>query len=126
MLSRERPSESRYARTQVWTVQAEREVEEWLNTLPAKQLARAKGHIDRLATEGNTLGPPISKSLKRGLFELRFTLVGTHRRITYRFADNRRIVLLTTFTKQRSSERTQVDRARRALEQSIHTEASQP
>ncbi len=50
-----------------------------------------------------------------GLFELRFTLGPTARRITYRFKDGR-IILLTTFRKQRQNERAEIARARQAAE----------
>ncbi len=49
------------------------------------------------------------------LFELRVGLDRVARRITFYFADNRRIVLLTTFRKQRQNERAEVRRARRAM-----------
>ncbi|GMU79811.1 MAG: hypothetical protein AMXMBFR46_26000 [Acidimicrobiia bacterium] len=49
-----------------------------------------------------------------GLFELRFTLGPTARRITYRFTKDGRIVLLTTFRKQRNNERTEIAGARKA------------
>jgi putative component of toxin-antitoxin plasmid stabilization module len=38
-----------------------------------------------------------------GLFELRFNLGPTARRITYRFTKDGRIILLTTFRKQRNN-----------------------
>jgi ribosome-binding protein aMBF1 (putative translation factor) len=56
---------------------------------------------------------PLSKSLSDGLFELRFTRGRTARRITYRFTRDGRIVLLTTFRKQRQNERGELARARR-------------
>jgi putative component of toxin-antitoxin plasmid stabilization module len=59
---------------------------------------------------------PFSESLGDGLFELRFTLGPTARRITYRFTKDGRIVLLTTFRKQRQNERAEVARARKAAE----------
>ena len=49
-----------------------------------------------------------------GLFELRFSLGPTARRITYRSTKDGRIILLTTFRKQRNNERNEIDRARRA------------
>lgn len=55
---------------------------------------------------------PMSRSLGGGLFELRFTLGRTARRITYRFTGDGRIVLLTTFHKQRQNERGEISRAR--------------
>jgi putative component of toxin-antitoxin plasmid stabilization module len=59
---------------------------------------------------------PLSRSLGEGLFELRFTLGPTARRITYRFTNDGRIILLTTFRKQRRNERTEINRARQAAE----------
>lgn len=109
----------------MWTVEAEKEVEDWLRSLDPKQLARTQARIDRLKAEGNALRLPSSKPLKDGLFELRFTLGDTERRITYRFAAERRIILLTTFTKQRSNEKAQIKRAREVLKQSIRAEDSQ-
>jgi hypothetical protein len=38
----------------------------------------------------------------------------TARRITYRFTKDSRIILLTTFRKQRNNERHEIDRARTA------------
>ena len=51
-----------------------------------------------------------------GLFELRFTLGPSARRITYRFTKDGRIILLTTFRKQRNNERDEIARARKAAE----------
>ena len=64
---------------------------------------------------------PLSRSLGEGLFELRFALGPTARRITYRFTKDGRIVLLTTFRKQRSNERTEISRARKAAEECART-----
>ena len=54
-----------------------------------------------------------------GLFELRFSLGPTARRITYRFTTDGRIVLLTTFRKQRNNERAEIIRARKASEECV-------
>ncbi len=72
--------------------------------------------IDRLASLGPAGRMPLSRSLGEGLFELRFTLGPTARRITYRFTNDARIVLLTTFRKQRQNERAELARARKAAE----------
>ncbi len=72
-------------------------------------------HVDRLADRGNVLRMPASRALDDGLFELRFDLVRTAWRITYHFAADRRIVLLTVFRKQRQNERHEVQRARQAM-----------
>jgi phage-related protein len=68
--------------------------------------------IERLATLGHLARMPMSKSLGDGLFELRFTLGPTARRITFRFTLDGRIILLTTFRKQRNNERNEIARAR--------------
>ncbi|MEI7761548.1 MAG: type II toxin-antitoxin system RelE/ParE family toxin [Thermoleophilia bacterium] len=72
--------------------------------------------IDRLVALRSTARMPLSRSLGDGLFELRFALAPTARRITYRFTKDGRIVLLTTFRKQRNNERTEIARARRAAQ----------
>jgi len=72
--------------------------------------------IDRLSALGPKARMPLSRSLGDGLFELRFTLGPTARRITYRFTKDGRIILLTTFRKQRQNERTEIARARKAAE----------
>ncbi len=51
------------------------------------------------------------EDLGDGLFELRFSLGPTARRITYRFTKDGRVVLLITFRKQRNNERTEIARA---------------
>lgn len=73
--------------------------------------------IERLGVLGSSARMPMSRSLGDGLFELRFTLGPTARRITYRFTRDGRIVLLTTFRKQRDNERAQVARARLVAEE---------
>ena len=72
--------------------------------------------VDRLIALGSTARMPLSRSLGDGLFQLRFTLGSTARRITYRFTTDGRIVLLTTFRKQRDNERNEIARARKAAE----------
>ena len=42
------------------------------------------------------------------MLELRFTLGSTARRITYRFTEDGRVVLLTTFRKQGKNERAEI------------------
>ena len=90
------------------------EVRDWLAALSDVDWQRTAVIIDRLELIGPTARMPLSRSLGDGLFELRFTLGPTARRITYRFTGDRRIVLLTTFRKQRNNERHEIDRARRA------------
>ena len=68
--------------------------------------------VDRLVGLGSQARMPLSRSLGDGLFELRFTLGPTARRIT----KDGRIILLTTFRKQRNNERAEVARARKVAE----------
>ena len=88
------------------------EVTDWLAGLGDADQKRATRAIDRLASFGHMARMPHSRSLGDGLFELRFSLGPTARRITYRFTEDHRIVLLTTFRKQRNNERAEIERAR--------------
>lgn len=92
------------------------EIVEWMDTLEDAEWERTVVVIDRLAALGSAVRMPLSKSLGDGLFELRFTLGSTARRITYRFTKDGRIILLTTFRKQRNNERHEIIRARKAAE----------
>lgn len=87
------------------------EVIDWMDSLAENEWDRAVVVIDRLAELGSLARMPLSRSLSDGLFELRFTLGSTARRITYRFTKDGRVVLLTTFRKQRNNERTEIARA---------------
>ena len=89
------------------------EVVGWLDILTDSEWERVGVIVDRLAELGARARMPLSRSLGDGLFELRFTLGPTSRRITYRFTRDGRIILLTTFRKQRNNERNEIDRARR-------------
>jgi phage-related protein len=60
--------------------------------------------------------------LDRKLRELRFHLDQQAVRITYWIASGRRIVLLTVFTKTRTHENREIERARRALARCIAEE----
>ena len=92
------------------------EVVDWLNGLGDDDWNRVVVVIDRLASLGSRARMPLSRSLDGGLFELRFSLGSTARRVTYRFTSDGRIVLLTTFRKQRGSERAEVARARKVAQ----------
>lgn len=99
------------------------EIVEWLDTLSDAEHDRVVVLVDRLAGLGSRARMPFSRSLGQGLFELRFTLGPTARQITYRFTKDGRIVLLTTFRKQRNNERGEIDRARK---QAVADAASKP
>jgi putative component of toxin-antitoxin plasmid stabilization module len=89
------------------------EIVDWMERLDDSEWHRTVVVIDRLAELGSAARMPLSRSLGEGLFELRFALGPTARRITYRFTQDGRIILLTTFRKQRQNERTEVARAMR-------------
>ena len=99
------------------------EIVEWLDTLSDLEHDRVVVLIDRLADLGSRARMPFSRSLGQGLFELRFPLGPTCRGITYRFAKDGHIVLLTTFRKQRNNERGEIERARK---QAVADAASNP
>lgn len=88
------------------------EVVAWLDTLTDSEWQRVVVILDRLSELGHQARMPLSRSLGDGLFELRFALGTTARRITHRFTKDSRIILLTTFRKQRNNERHEIDRAR--------------
>lgn len=93
------------------------EVVAWILALEDAQWKRAVVVVDRLAELGPAARMPLSRSLGEGLFELRFSLGPTARRISYRFTSTGTIVLLTTFRKQRTNERTEIARARKIAAQ---------
>lgn len=92
------------------------EVVDWMDRLSVAEWDRTVVVIDRLVALGSSARMPTSRSLGDGLFELRFTLGPTARRITYRFTRDGRIILLTTFRKQRNNEQNEINRARKAAE----------
>lgn len=103
------------------TVEMEPEVAEWLEELPDGQFGRVEFYIDLLADRGSQLGEPYTRQLRGKLGEMRFYLgpTGDAVRITYYIATGRRIILLTVFRKQRRRERSEIDRAVRAMETCI-------
>ncbi len=88
------------------------EIVEWMAGLNTTEWDRTVIIIDRLADLGSMARMPFSRALGDGLFEIRFVLGPTARRITYRFTKDNRIILLTTFRKQRNNERAEITRAR--------------
>jgi len=96
----------------VLEVELHDEVVAWMDTLEDTQWDRTVVVIDRLAELGPGARMPLSRGLGDGLFELRFALGPTARRIIYRFTRDGRIILLTTFRKQRQNERAEIARAR--------------
>jgi hypothetical protein len=67
----------------------------------------------------NSVQPPacrLSRRLGEALFDLRFTVGASARRISYRFAADHHIALLTTFRKQRNNDRAKMAQARKVAQ----------
>lgn len=90
---------------------------EWFDELSQTEWERTATVVGRLASLGTRARMPFSRSLGEGLFEVRFTLGSTARRITYRFTGDGCIILLTTFRKQRNNERAEIVRARKIAQE---------
>jgi hypothetical protein len=93
------------------------EIVEWMSGLDTTEWDRTVIIIDRLADLGSMARMPFSRALGDGLFEARYALGSTARRITYRFPKDNRIILLTTFRKQRNNERAEITRARQIADE---------
>ncbi len=93
------------------------EISEWMGGLDEPEWDRTVVIIDRLADLGSMARMPFSRALGDGVFEIRFALGPTARRITYRFTKDNRIILLTTFRKQRNNERAEINRARQIADE---------
>ncbi len=100
------------------TVELEPEVAEWIEALPVADFGRAEFYIDLLADRGPLLDQPYTRQLRSKLRELRFYLGarGDAVRLSYWIAPGRRIILLTVFRKQRRHERTEIERAYKAMQ----------
>jgi hypothetical protein len=88
-------------------------------SLTDREFGHAAFHIDLLQREGPGLGEPYTRQLQGKLRELRFYLGTRQMRITYFIGSGRRIVLLTTFRKQRRREQLEIRRAVEAMERCI-------
>ncbi len=97
------------------TVHCDDEVLEWIDELSNKDFGRVWFYLDLLAQEGPLLREPHTKQLGDKLRELRFHLGTMPMRLTYWIAPDRRIIMLTVFSKTKRREAAQVMRARRAL-----------
>lgn len=98
-----------------WTIILSDEVEQWYRSLGSGDRSVADRHIETLEAFGNALGMPRSKNLKGRLYELRFKCENVERRITYTFEPQKKIIMLTTFRKQKNNERKEIQRARDEL-----------
>jgi hypothetical protein len=95
----------------LYAIELEPEVRSWLVLLPRNHHRKVEEYVELLATLGPQTPMPFARPLEEGVYELRPTLGGTGTRITYWFAPERRIVLLTVFRKTRMHEAAQIARA---------------
>jgi hypothetical protein len=100
----------------MWEIELSDEVERWYLSLQVRDRAFADRALDRLAELGPVLSMPHSRLLGGGLRELRFTCQSVARRVTYYFDPDRKVITLTTFRKQRSNERREIQRAHTAMD----------
>ena len=77
---------------QYWQDSSKHSVEKWILNLPHEQLKSITKEIELLKINGNKLKLPHSKSLSKGIFELRERRYGL--RIYYCFKENQIIILL--------------------------------
>jgi hypothetical protein len=96
-------------------VELEPEVRDWLEGLDDQRWAQAMFHLDLLEERGALLGEPYTRQLSGKLRELRFYCGGQRVRISYWIAAERRIIMLTVFTKTKMRETAEVERAREAM-----------
>ncbi|MFR9751324.1 type II toxin-antitoxin system RelE/ParE family toxin [Nocardia sp. 004] len=99
---------------ELFTIEIEPEVRDWLEALPAKHFLKIDEYVGLLAEQAESLGEPYARYLGDGVRELRPTLDGAAIRITYWIAPERRVILLTVFRKTRMREDVEVKRAKLA------------
>jgi hypothetical protein len=95
----------------LYVIELEPEVRAWLEFLPDSHHRKVEEYVELLATLGPQTPMPFARPLEDGVYELRPTLGGVNTRVTYWFAPERRVVLLTVFRKTRMHEAAQIDRA---------------
>ena len=88
----------------------ESSVEEWLNSLSIEQLKSVAKEMKLLELCGNLLKLPHSRSLKKGLFELRERNYGL--RIYYAFLPNKTILMLHAGNKKTQDKDIEIARDR--------------
>ena len=74
------------------------EVGQWVESLSVGEFATVVVAVERLAEDGSRLRFLASRSGGDGLFELRVGLGRVAGRVTFCLAEDRRVVLLTTFS----------------------------
>lgn len=99
----------------MYEIIAEQEVVDFLLDLGPEDRARADFRAGLLAEKGPELTEPHSRHLGDGVRELRFEISRNRAvRITYWFPGERKVIMLTVFTKSSQREAREVERARLA------------
>ena len=78
----------------------EKPVKKFINSLDEKMRVKALASIDILAEFGNMLREPYSKSMGKGLFELRIKFASDITRIFYFFYVDNKIIVTNGFVKK--------------------------
>ncbi|MDO5722458.1 MAG: type II toxin-antitoxin system RelE/ParE family toxin [Actinomycetaceae bacterium] len=101
----------------MWDIQMTTKVVKWYESLPEADRAITDRMLAKLRTEGVNLKMPHSRTLKGGLFELRYTLRNgkINQRLTYCFRPESKAIILTQFRKTRNNEANQIRIARNLL-----------
>lgn len=100
LLVRERIYLQKYTVEFYEKVNGECPVEEFLNSLDKKMLAKLLGIIKILEEKGNYLREPYSKHLEEGIYELRGKIGNNITRVLYFFYLDGRIIMTNGFVKK--------------------------
>ena len=84
---------------------------DWLDTLPAKALAKCRVRIERLRELGHELRRPEADLLRDGIYELRVGLGGMNYRMLYFFHGNVAALLAHGLSKERQVPPKEIDKA---------------
>lgn len=77
-------------------------VKKWLDVLPERAFHKCIAKLEMLREAGSRLGPPIVKSLRDGILELRVSESGNQYRILFFFQPGKRAVLAHAFLKKQN------------------------
>jgi phage-related protein len=94
----------------LFDIEVEPEVRSWLERLSNRDFGRVDFLVGLLAEHAADLGEPYTRHLGGKVRELRFHLLAKQPRVTYWLASERRVILLTVFTKTRQAETSEVAR----------------
>ena len=102
-------------------------VQEYLDTLEPKLLAKTLRTIDLLETNGTKLRMPFSEHIKDGIFELRAKVGSDISRVLYFFIVGRRVILTNGFIKKtQKTPPAELERAKRYRADYLGREENRP